>query len=71
MADYGGNAADLIFDKKLEISLNTVHIIDDNFMRFMDAGYSDKGLIDALLEAAHQKLKKKRYSSAPCNVHHK
>ena len=59
LADYGGNAADLIFDKKLEISLNKIHIIDDNFMRFMEAGYSDKGLIDALLESAHQKLKKK------------
>ncbi len=59
LADYGEDATDLIFDKKLEIRLNKSHIIDDNFSRFVQAGYDGKPLIDALLEAAHQKLKKK------------
>ena len=35
------------------------HIIDDNFDRFIEAGYSSKELINVLLDAAKVTLEKK------------
>lgn len=59
MANYCDNASDLIFDNSLEIGLKKEHIIDDNFQRFVEAGYSDKHLINTLLDSAKMTLEKK------------
>ena len=59
IADYTQKAADLIYDKNLEIRFNINHIIDDNFERFVDVGYTDKELIHALLVASKTTLEKK------------
>lgn len=59
LANYYDNISDLIFDYSLEINLKKEHIIDDNFQRFVDAGYSDKELINVFLESARNTLKKK------------
>ena len=59
MANYLTNAYDLIYDKNLEIKLNIDHIIDDNFDRFIQAGYFDKALIHALLLYSKDVLQKK------------
>ncbi len=59
LADYCDNAKDLIYDNKLELSLRKEHIIDDNFERFVEAGYSSKELINVLLDSAKGTLEKK------------
>ncbi len=59
MANYLTNVYDLIYDKNLDIKLNLDHIIDDNFDRFIQAGYLDKALIHALLLYAKDVLQKK------------
>lgn len=59
MANYLTNASDLIYDKNIEIKLNIDHIVDDNFERFVHAGYLDKSLIHALLLYSMDVLKKK------------
>lgn len=59
MADYCDNVNDLIFDNTLELNLRKEHIIDDNFERFVDAGYSSKELISVLLDSAKITLEKK------------
>ena len=46
-------------DHCLELSLRKEHIIDDNFERFVDAGYSSKELISVLLDSAQGTLEKK------------
>ena len=52
LANYFDNVNDLIYDNSLELVLKKEHIIDDNIERFMEAGYTDKGLINILLDAA-------------------
>lgn len=59
MANYGNNVKDLIYDSALELILKKEHIIDDNFDRFVDAGYSNKELISVLLDSAKDTLEKK------------
>ena len=59
LADYSNNVKDLIYDNCLELNLRKEHIIDDNFERFVDAGYSSKELISVLLDSAKGTLEKK------------
>lgn len=59
LADYCDNVKDLIYDNCLELNLRKEHIIDDNFDRFVDAGYSSKELISVLLDSAKSTLEKK------------
>lgn len=59
LADYCDNVKDLIYDDSLELILRKEHIIDDNFDRFVDAGYSNKELISVLLDSAKDTLVKK------------
>ena len=59
LADYCSNPRDLIYDKNLELKLRKEHIIDDNFNRFVEAGYQDKTLIDVLLDNSKILLEKK------------
>ena len=59
LADYCDNVKDLIYDHRLELLLKKEHIIDNNFERFVDAGYSSKDLINALLDSAKSTLEKK------------
>ena len=59
LADYCNNVNDLIYDNSLELNLRKEHIIDDNFERFVEAGYSNKELISVLLDAAKVTLEKK------------
>ena len=59
LADYCDNVKDLIYDNSLELNLRKEHIIDDNFGRFVDAGYSSKELISVLLDSAKVTLEKK------------
>ena len=59
LANYCDNVKDLIYDNCLELNLRKEHKIDDNFQRFVDAGYQDKGLINVLLDSAKITLEKK------------
>ena len=59
LADYCDNVKDLIYDNSLELNLRKEHIIDDNFERFVEAGYSNKELISVLLDSAKVTLEKK------------
>ena len=59
LADYCDNVKDLIYDNTLELKLRKEHIIDDNFARFIAAGYSNKELINILLDSAKGTLEKK------------
>ena len=59
MADYCNNASDLIYDNSLELIIRKEHIIDDNFERFVEAGYTSKELINFLLDSAKLTLEKK------------
>ena len=59
LADYSDNVKDLIYDNSLELNLRKEHIIDDNFERFIDAGYANKELISVLLDSAKITLEKK------------
>ena len=59
LADYSNNVKDLIYDNSLDLNLRKEHIIDDNFERFVDAGYSSKALISVLLDSAQGTLEKK------------
>lgn len=59
LADYCDNVKDLIYDNALELNLRKEHIIDDNFERFVEAGYSNKELISVLLDSATATLEKK------------
>lgn len=59
VADYCDNVSDLIYDKNLDIVLQKSHIIDDNYERFVDVGYNEKGIIDSLLDSAKNIVKKK------------
>mgnify|MGYP000274812280 CR=1 FL=1 len=58
LADYCNNVKDLIYDNTLELNMRKEHIIDDNFDRFIEAGYSSKELINVLLYAAKVTLEK-------------
>ena len=49
----------LIYDNTLELNMRKEHIIDDNFDRFIEAGYNSKELINVLLDAAKVTLEKK------------
>lgn len=59
LADYCDNASALIYDNSLELRIRKEHIIDDNFERFAEAGYSNKELISVLLDSAKLTLVKK------------
>lgn len=59
LADYCDNVKDLIYDNALELNLRKEHIIDDNFDRFIEAGYNSKELINVLLDSAKVTLEKK------------
>lgn len=59
LADYCINVSELVFDNSLEVNLRKEHIIDDNFQRFVEAGYSNKELINVLLDSAKVTLEKK------------
>lgn len=59
LADYCDSVKDLIYDNTLELNLRKEHIIDDNFDRFIEAGYSSKELINVLLDSAKVTLEKK------------
>lgn len=59
LADYCNNAKDLSYDNNLELNLRKEHIIDDNFERFVEAGYNNKELISVLLDSAKITLEKK------------
>lgn len=59
LADYCSNVNDLIYDNTLELNLRKEHIIDDNFDRFVEAGFSSKELINVLLDSAKVILEKK------------
>lgn len=59
LADYCDNVKDLIYDNSLELNLRKEHIIDDNFERFAEAGYTNKELISVLLDSAKATLEKK------------
>jgi len=59
LADYCDDVKALIYDTSLELNLRKEHIIDDNFERFVEAGYSNKELIDVLLDSAKGTLEKK------------
>lgn len=52
IADYTSDTTDLIYDRHLRIVCQKEHIIDDNFQRFLEAGYNDQSLINALLDNA-------------------
>lgn len=59
IADYCDNVEALIYDTSLELNLRKEHIIDDNYDRFVDAGYSNKELISVLMDSAKVTLEKK------------
>lgn len=59
IADYFTDPADFIYDKRLSIDLDYDHIIDDNYDRFVDIGFNDKHIIQALLENAVNTVTKK------------
>ncbi len=59
LAEYGKNVKDLVYDNSLELTLHKEHLIDDNFERFAEAGYTNKELISALLDSAKVTLEKK------------
>jgi hypothetical protein len=59
LANYCDNVKDLIYDNNLELNLRKEHIIDDNFERFVKAGYDSKELINVLLDSAKATLEKK------------
>lgn len=56
IADYFTNPADFIYDKNLELYIDFDHIIDDNFSRFEDIGFTDKFIINALLGNGVKKI---------------
>lgn len=56
IADYTKDAKELIYDRNLKIVVQKDHIIDDNIDRFQSAGYSNKALINALLDDAIKTL---------------
>lgn len=59
LASYFDGSDDLIFNQKYEIRVRKEHIIDDNFERFANVGYTDKELIGALIDSAKNTLIKK------------
>lgn len=52
VANYAQDAKELVYDRRLKIVVQKDHIIDDNISRFHNAGYSNKALINALLDDA-------------------
>ncbi len=52
IADYFTNPADFIFDRRMEIYVDYDHIIDDNYERFQNIGFTDKFIINALLKSS-------------------
>ena len=59
IANYFTNPADFIYDRSLELIMDYDHIIDDNYDRFVDIGYTDKHVIKALLMSATVSIKEK------------
>lgn len=56
IADYFTEPADFIYDKKLELSIDYDHIIDDNYDRFVTVGLTDKYVINGLLVNAVKRI---------------
>ena len=59
IACYIDNPEDLIYNQKYEIRIRKEYMIDDNYERFVNAGYTSKELISALIESAKSTLTKK------------
>lgn len=59
LANYFDNVYDLIYDSSLELHLRKEHIIDHNFDRFIEAGYTNRELINVMLDSAKTVLEKK------------
>jgi len=59
IADYAQDARELVYDRRLKIVVQKDHIIDDNFTRFQNAGYSNRALINALLDDAIRTMEMK------------
>lgn len=59
IANYFTNPADFIYDRSLELIMDYDHIIDDNYSRFKDLGYTDKHVIKVLLVTATVTIKEK------------
>ncbi|MBR4732490.1 MAG: DUF3825 domain-containing protein [Lachnospiraceae bacterium] len=59
IADYAQDARELVYDRRLKIVVQKDHIIDDNFARFQNAGYSNRALINALLDDAIRTMEMK------------
>lgn len=59
IANYTEKPEELIFDRRLEIIIKKEHIIDDNYERFLTAGYDNKQMISFLLDNAKDNLVKR------------
>lgn len=59
IADYTQDTSELVYDRHLKIVVQKEHIIDDNFERFLNAGYNNKALINALLDDAQRTIELK------------
>jgi len=59
IADFTKDVRDLVYDKELEIIVQKEHIINDNYLRFVQAGYTDRVLINLLLDSAIRIIKLK------------
>lgn len=59
LANYIDNSEDLIYNQNYEIRIRKEHMIDDNYERFVSAGYTSKDLISALIDSAKSTLLKK------------
>ena len=57
IADFTKDVRELVYDKGLEIVVQKQHIIDDNYARFVQAGYTERELINVLLDAAIRTIK--------------
>lgn len=59
LASYFYSPDDLIFNQAYDLRIQKEHVIDDNYQRFVEAGYTDKALIGALIDSAKSTLIKK------------
>ncbi len=59
IADFSKDVRDLVYDKGLDIVVQKEHIIEDNYIRFAQVGYTDRALINVLLDAAVNTIKLK------------
>lgn len=59
IASYFDNPEEMIYNQRYEIRIQKEHVIDDNYQRFIEVGYSSKELISALIDSARATLIKK------------